>query len=135
MLDEDAMSTIEKSMGAWLIIATALIGLCISLYNYFIAGSGVDHTAGALLVVCSTALMLLAALAIALAELPAWLAVLLAVAIALDIAGTGLAAYFLETDVLLAFMAVAAIGWIAHVLMRALGASSGVTVRTEGQRA
>lgn len=101
-----------ESRGIWLIFVAAVVGLLISLVFYYTPNGSVAHSWGALLVVVSTALMLLAALSIALANMPRWLAVLLQALIFLDIIGTGVAAYFLETYILLALMVVALMGWI-----------------------
>ena len=43
--------------GAWLMALAAAIGLIVSLIAYFHLGSGIDHTAGALLVIISTVLL------------------------------------------------------------------------------
>jgi hypothetical protein len=97
--------------GAWLIAATALIGLIFYLFAFYIPHGPIAHAWGTLLVIVSSALMLGASLLLALAALPRWLIVLFEVLIVLDILGTGFCAYFLETPVLIAVMAAAFIGW------------------------
>lgn len=99
----------------WLIAIPAGIGLVLSLIAYLTPHGAVAHSWGAVLVVVATALLLVASLLIALAEMPHWFVVLLEVLIILDIVGTGGAAYFLETYILLAFMVIALIGWIFHL--------------------
>ena len=62
----------SRSVGAWAMAAAAAIGLADSIYRYLVLGSGVDHSAGALLVVCSTALLVATAIGLVLARgLPA----------------------------------------------------------------
>jgi hypothetical protein len=96
--------------------ASASIGFILSLIAYFTPHGTVAHAWGTLAVIISTGLMVIASLAIALAVLPRWFLVLLDVLIILDILGTGACAYFLETDILLAFMVIALIAWIVHLV-------------------
>jgi hypothetical protein len=101
--------------GMWLLFAAAVIGVFASLYAFLIAW-GIRHTLGSGIVLVSTAIMALAALAICLwAAMPGWLRILLLIGLALDIVGTGVAAYFLTAWVLLALMIVAAVAWLAAV--------------------
>ena len=102
--------------GAWLIVAGGLIGAIVAAYYYFIPGAGLDGESGTLLVLISSLLMLLAGLVL-LGRATGFLASLFVVLILLDIIGTGVCAYFLETPVILAAMVLALIGW----LMRAIG--------------
>jgi hypothetical protein len=104
--------------GAWLLAASAAAGLCVSLFDYFWPNTGIDGTPGALLVVVSSALVLGAALLMALHRSKAlWLRAFLNVSTLLGVVGTGAAAYFLEADVLLAFMAVGLVGWCWHMIL------------------
>jgi hypothetical protein len=107
--------TAKPDSRIWLIAIPAGIGLVLSLIAYLTPHGAVAHSWGAVLVVVATALLLVASLLIALAEMPHWFVVLLEVLIILDIVGTGVAAYFLETYILLAFMVIALIGWIFHL--------------------
>lgn len=103
--------------GFWLLATGALIALALSLFNYFWPDNGIHGTAGALLVVISSVLMLGAAVILHVAPLFAtWLRTTLLVLIAFDIVGTALAAYMLESYGLLAVMAVALAGWIVSVI-------------------
>jgi hypothetical protein len=99
----------DKAM--WVVAAAALAGLIVAVLNYFGPHNGIDHTEGALLVVISTALMLVAA--VLLYRLRP-IRVLVDILIVLDIIGTGFAAYLLETYLLLALMVIALLGWLAH---------------------
>ena len=107
--------TAKPDSRIWLIAIPAGIGLVLSLIAYLTPHGAVAHSWGAVLVVVATALLLVASLLLALAEMSHWFVVLLEVLIILDIVGTGGAAYFLETYILLAFMVIALIGWIFHL--------------------
>ena len=105
--------------GTWLLAAAAAAGLAVSVFDYFNTSGGIDHTPGVALVIISTILLLGAAVVLAgAAGAPAWLRILLFVLAALDIVGTAAAAYFLQAWLLLALMAVAAVGWIAALVRR-----------------
>jgi hypothetical protein len=94
--------------------AAAALGLVVSLVAYLRRGSGVDHTAGALLVIISTVLLAgdAAVLALTAQMRGRWRGLLIALAI-LDVVGTGVAAWFLHAWLLLILMVVALVGWIA----------------------
>ena len=98
-------------------VAGSAAGFCLSVANYFRPGNGIDHTPGALLVVISCALVLGASLLMALdpSKGPA-LRIFLNVSTCLGVIGTAIAAYFLEVYVLVAFMALGLIGWLAHMI-------------------
>ena len=99
--------------GSWLMTIAAATAFILLLIDYLVPHGTIAHTDGALLVVISTALMFIAALLITLDAIPRWLVVLFEVLIILDIIGTAICAYFLETYVVLALMVLALIGWIA----------------------
>lgn len=107
-----------SGIGGWLVVGASAAGLVLALLAYFVDW-GVNHTIGALIVTITTAIMLAASLLVALARLPRWLRILLLLGIAADIIGTGVAAYFLETDILLGFMGLAAIGFVVMLFGRA----------------
>jgi len=112
-----AMNPQSRTMfGYWLLLASAVAGLLVSLYDYFWA-LGIDHTPGVLLVVISTALIVAASTVVAFHRTsPRWLRITLDVLILLGVVGTGAAAYFLEAHVLLALMVLGPIGWLASVV-------------------
>ena len=92
----------------------ALVGAIVAGYAYLTPGSGVDNTAGALLVTGASILILLAALLLALAAgVPRWLRGLFLVLLFLGIVLTGIAGYFLELEIVVGATVVAFIGWIA----------------------
>lgn len=110
-----AIAREQPGWGIWLLAAAAVISVLVTLFNYLIAW-GINHTLGTAIVLVTSVIMAVAALAILFwATMPGWLRVVLLVGLALDVIGTGVAAYFLEAWILLALMVVAAIGWLAAV--------------------
>jgi hypothetical protein len=104
----------KTNAGGPILLTAAVVALAIAVFNFFWLDNGIHGTAGAGLVVISSALMAAAAAALVVATgMGRGLRGTLLVLIALDIIGTGLAAYLLEADLLLAAMAVALVGWIA----------------------
>jgi hypothetical protein len=114
-----------RRTGEALLGGASLIGGLVALFAYLRRGSGVDHTGGALLVVVSSALLVLAAIVLALSG-PSWLRILFLVLAILGVVGTGVAAWFLHEWLLLALMVVALIGWAILV------AGRGEAARTAG---
>lgn len=103
----------SPGIGLWLLVTASVLALALSLFNYFWTGNGIHGSPGALLVVISSALMLAAAIFLHVAPLIAsWLRGTLLTLLALDVVGTAMAAYMLESYLLLSAMAVALIGWI-----------------------
>ncbi len=98
--------------GRWLLALAALAGLILALLAYFGAHNGIDHTEGALLVVVSTALLLIAAVVLEQFRPIRWLVEVL---VFLDILGTAFVGYMLDAYLLAALMVVALVGWIAHL--------------------
>lgn len=102
--------------GAWLMALAALAGLAVSIANYFSRDSGIAGEPGTLLVIASTAILLVAAVILArAARLGGFLRGFLVIGCLIDIFGTGFAAYLLESQALLWLMAVALVGWLLHV--------------------
>jgi hypothetical protein len=104
------------SFGGWVVAAASAIGLVICIFNFVDPGSGIAGSAGALLVIASSALILAAGLLLAVARsVPGWLRVSLDALLLLGVIGTGFAAYMLEAPLVLGAMAVALIGWFIHI--------------------
>ena len=83
--------------GVWLLTLASLAGLALSIFNYFWTGNGIHSTPGALLAVISSALMVLATIALMLARYAALAAHHTSRADpALDLAGTAFAADMLD---------------------------------------
>jgi hypothetical protein len=102
--------------GAWLIAVGGLIGAVVAAYYYFVPGMNLDGELGVLLVILSSLLMAAAGFAVA-GRVTGIIASVLVFLILLDIIGTAVCAYLLETPIILAAMALAALGWV----MRAIG--------------
>ena len=90
-----------------------------ALVNYFMPDNGIAGTPGALLVVASTALLVLVAFVLRRESLRAGALqrVLRVIALVL-ITGTAWAAWLLEAPTLVAIMGVAAVGWSVGLLRR-----------------
>ena len=106
----------RHAYGAWLVAVASLLGLLLALYGYLTPHDGISFTPGALLVVVSTALILAASVLLGFRGLPRWVIVVLDVLLLLGLLGTALAAWFLQTYILVALMFVGVIGWIVHLI-------------------
>ena len=106
------MSKSMRPGGAGLMLIAGLLGATAALYDYVTPATGIDHTGGVVLVLMSCILMLLAAYAV-LAMRPGALTSVLVFLIFLDILGTGTAAWFLESGLVMAAMAIAAVGFFS----------------------
>lgn len=105
-----------SAAGIWLMIAAAVAGLGVSIFNYFDSQSGIADEPGTILVIVSTAIMALAA----------WLMTggklrgrfprgFIALGLLLDIAGTAFAGYMLHSQVLVILMFIGLLGWLAYM--------------------
>ena len=111
------MTQKHSTRGAWLIILASLIAGAICVYDYYSPATGLLGTGGVILVACAAGLMLLASLAMALVPNRAnWLQTFLVVSILLDIIGSSVAGYFLESPVIMAAEALALIGWLMNAI-------------------
>ena len=111
------MTSRHSTRGAWLIILASLIVIAICVYDYYTPETGLIGTGGTILVAVAGLLMLLAALVVA--QVPNRSGLLqgfLVVSILLDIIGSSVAGYFLESPVIMAAEALALIGWLMNVL-------------------
>ena len=111
------MTSRHSTRGAWLIILASLIVMAICVYDYYTPETGLIGTGGTILVAVAGLLMLLAALVVA--QVPNRSGLLqgfLVVSILLDIIGSSVAGYFLESPVIMAAEALALIGWLMNVI-------------------
>lgn len=111
------MTSRHSTRGAWLIILASLIVIAICVYDYYTPETGLIGTGGTILVAVAGLLMLLAALVVA--QVPNRSCLLqgfLVVSILLDIIGSSVAGYFLESPVIMAAEALALIGWLMNVI-------------------
>ena len=102
----------HSNSGALLMGLAAAAALALCIYNYVTPFTGIDGTPGALLVIVSTAILILLALILQMGHGGGALHVFILVASLLDIAGTAFAGLLLESRGLMALMAVCFIGWL-----------------------
>ena len=111
------MNPKHSTRGAWLIILASVIAIVICVYDYYSPATGLIGTGGVILVAGAAVLMLLASLVMALMPNRAnWIQTFLTVSILLDIIGSSVAGYFLESPVIMAAEALALIGWLMNVI-------------------
>ncbi|OAI43726.1 hypothetical protein AYO42_05775 [Rhizomicrobium sp. SCGC AG-212-E05] len=94
------------------------IGICV--YDYYTPETGLIGSGGVILVAGAAVLMFLAALVMA--RMPgrgSLLQTFLVVSILLDIIGSSVAGYFLESPVIMAAQALALVGWVINVVSNA----------------
>lgn len=103
------MSKSMRPGGAGLMLIAGLLGAAAAFYDYFSPATGIDHTGGVVLVLASCLLIALAAWAV-LALNRSVLTGILVFLIFLDILGTGTAAWFLESGLVMMAMVIAAAG-------------------------
>ncbi len=109
-----------STRGAWLIVLASLITVAICVYDYYTPETGLIGSGGVILVAGAAVLMFLASLVMA--EMPnrgALVQTFLVVSILLDIIGSSVAGYFLESPVIMAAQALALIGWLVNVISNA----------------
>jgi len=95
----------------------SLITIAICVYDYYTPDTGLIGTGGVITVAGAAALMLLASLALAMVPTRSCLLQgFLVVSILLDIIGSSVAGYFLESPVIMAAQALALIGWLMNVI-------------------
>ncbi|MGN6585269.1 MAG: hypothetical protein ACTHJV_16350 [Rhizobiaceae bacterium] len=96
-----------------LLCILSAIAVIVAAVNTFSQGNGIAFSFGAYLVLCSTILLIIASLVVMLWNSgPGWARGILLFLIFLDLVGTGVAAYFLDSYVLLALMALGFIAWL-----------------------
>ncbi len=111
------MTARHSTRGAWLIILASLIVMAICVYDYYTPETGLIGTGGVILVAVSALLMFLASLTMALKPVRSgFLQGFLVISIILDIIGSSVAGYFLESPVIMAAQALALIGWLLNVI-------------------
>ncbi len=107
----------HSTRGAWLIVLGSVIAGAISVYDYLTIDTGLQGTGGVVLTGVAAGLMFLAALTMALKPMRGpFLQGFLVISILLDIIGSSVAGYFLESPVIMAAQALALIGWLMNVI-------------------
>lgn len=111
------MTQAHSTRGAWLIVLASLITIAICIYDYYTPETGLIGTGGVILVAGAAVLMLLASLAMAkFPNRPRFVQRFLVISIILDIIGSSVAGYFLESPVIMAAQALALVGWLMNVI-------------------
>jgi hypothetical protein len=117
MVGEGTLTQKHSTRGAWLIILASLIAMAICVYDYYTPETGLIGTGGVALVGASALLMLLASLVLStMPNRSGLMQGFLVVSILLDIIGSSVAGYFLESPVIMAAEALALIGWLLNVI-------------------
>lgn len=111
------MTQPHSTRGAWLIVLASLITIAICIYDYYTPETGLIGTGGVVLVAGAGVLMLLASLSMAkFPNRPRFVQLFLVISIILDIIGSSVAGYFLESPVIMAAQALALVGWLMNVI-------------------
>ena len=111
------MTQRHSTRGAWLILLASLIAIVVCVYDYYTPKTGLIGTGGVILVAGAAVLMLLASLTLAaVPNRSGLLQGFLVVSILLDIIGSSVAGYFLESPIIMAAQALALIGWLINVI-------------------
>jgi hypothetical protein len=95
-------------------LLAGVLGAAAGLYDFYTPATGIDGTGGVELVIASCLLMVFGA-AMVLILGSGLFAGLFLFLLLLDIIGTGVAGYFLESGLILGAMVLAALGWILHM--------------------
>jgi hypothetical protein len=103
--------------GAGLMLLAGVIAAAIACYFYFVPGWNLDGEMGVAWVIFGAVMMVLGALVVMVAR-RGFIAGLFLFLLLLDIIGTGICSWFLDSIGLMAMMALAAIGWIVRVTAR-----------------
>ncbi len=121
----------KDSYASWLLILAFLIGVGLAALDYVSRGDGIAYSPGALLVLVSTVLILAASTVVIVdIGLPAWLGGVLYALIILGLIGTALAAWFLNSNWLMALMIIGLLGCLAQLLVSSANVS--VATRASG---
>jgi hypothetical protein len=110
------LKKLHSTRGAWLILLGSVLVIAISIYDYLTPETGLEKEGGVVLVGGAAVLMLLASFVLkAVPRRGCLLQGFLVVSILLDIIGSSVAGYFLESPIVLAAEALALVGWLMNV--------------------
>ena len=104
--------------GAGVMLLAGALGAAAGIYDFYNVATGIDGSGGVELVIASCLLMVFGALMVIVLGRGLLVGVF-GLLLLLDVAGTGVAAYFLESGLIMAAMALAGLGWI--LLMNSRG--------------
>jgi hypothetical protein len=105
---------VQSRRGNSLILLAGALGAAAAVYDFYTVSTGIDGAGGVELVIASSLLMVFGAL-IVLVLGRGFLAGIFLLLLLLDVIGTGVAGYFLESPMIMGAMALAALGWLLHV--------------------
>lgn len=106
----------RQNFGARLLLLGALIGFVLSIFNYFWTGNGIHGTGGVLLVIITSAVMIILGAALAHWRMSSSRTHgILLVLLLIVILGTAFAAYLLEAWWVLGAVTLALIGWLVDI--------------------
>ena len=103
--------------GTGLMLLAGVLGAAAGIHDFYTSTTGIDGTGGVELVIASCLLMVFGALMVVLLG-RGFLAGIFLLLLLLDVMGTGVAGYFLESGLIMAAMALAAVGWLIHMNTR-----------------
>ena len=109
--------TYPRRRGGGLMLLAGLITVAIAAYFYLVPGFNLDGEMGVQFVIFGGAMMVIGALVVMFVRGGFWAGLFLFLLL-VDIIGTGICAYFLESILLMTAMVLAAAGWIARVIPR-----------------
>ena len=101
----------QSRRGSGLMLLAGVLGAAAATYDYFTVATGIDGTGGVELVIASSLLMVFGALMVMVLG-RGLLAGIFLFLLLLDVIGTGVAGYFLESGIVMVAMAIAALGWL-----------------------
>jgi hypothetical protein len=107
----------QSRRGTGLMLLAGALGAAAALYDFYTVSTGIDGAAGVELVIASCLLMVFGVLMVLMLGRGLLAGVFLFLLL-LDAIGTGVAAYFLESGLIMAAMVLAALGWIIHMSRR-----------------
>ena len=100
--------------GTSLMASAGALGTAAGIYDYYTVATGIDGTGGVELIIASSLLMVFGALVV-MALGRGFLAGIFLLLLLLDVIGTVVAGYFLESPMTIGAMALAALGWLLHM--------------------
>lgn len=98
-------------------LLAGILAAAAGLYDFYTVTTGIDGTGGVQLVIASSLLMVFGALMVIVLG-RGLLAGIFLLLLLLDVLGTGTAAYFLESGLIMAAMGLAALGWVIQINTR-----------------
>ncbi len=105
---------VRSRRGSGLMLLAGALGAAAAIYDFYTVSTGIDGTGGVELVIASSLLMVFGALMVLVLG-RGFLAGIFLLLLLLDVIGTGVAGYFLESPMIMGAMALGALGWLLHM--------------------